>query len=107
MKKTFILFLSLSYSFLFSQTIEQRLEISKHSNQVENAKLLEELTTQQNERNKRLTEYFTNNPKVERKTNFNGVLKEIVDVLPNGKIIYAQTLNAGVSQTSGANRLYN
>ena len=106
MKKTFILFLFLSSSFLFSQTIEQRLEISKHSNQVENAKLLDELTTQQNERNKRLKEYFKNNPKVERKTNFNGVLKEIVDVLPNGKIIYAQTLNSGIANTSRTTSLY-
>ncbi|MEC5172505.1 hypothetical protein [Chryseobacterium nepalense] len=62
---------------------------------------------EQSQRNLRLLRFLNQNPGYSKKINQpNFGVRELVDVLPNGKYIYAQTDNAGASITVRSNKLY-
>lgn len=105
--------LSLSAVFLllpltiYSQTLEERQIISSYSdkiaNQVQSARLLQE----ENARKIRLNNYLILNPTVKPVTIDSQYKKtELMDVLPNGELIYAITDNAGAATTARATSLY-
>ncbi|WP_066439112.1 S8 family serine peptidase [Chryseobacterium sp. CCH4-E10] len=110
MKNTTILFLIsplLSLS-LNGQSLEDRLKIANYSNTSANAAIEKQFNTDKTDRNLRLSRYLAQNPGFPKKINLsNHGVRELVDVLPNGEFIYAQTDNAGAALTARANRLYN
>lgn len=108
MKKRNLLFLVLGLPMVaFGQTKEERERIASFSNKEGNTKLALELKQEDDQRKLRLSNYLAANPFVKKviKDDESGRL-EIMDVLPNGEIIYAKTDNAGSAITSRANRLY-
>ncbi len=110
MKNTTILFLIsplLSLS-LNGQSLENRLKIANYSNTSANAALQKQFITDKIDRNLRLSRYLTKKPGFPKKINLpNHGVRELIDVLPNGELIYAQTDNAGAALTARANKLYN
>ncbi|AZA59049.1 S8 family serine peptidase [Chryseobacterium shandongense] len=110
MKNTTILFLIsplLSLS-LNGQSLENRLKIANYSNTAANAALQKQFITDKIDRNLRLSRYLTKKPGFPKKINLpNHGVRELIDVLPNGELIYAQTDNAGAALTARANKLYN
>lgn len=91
-----------------AQTDEEKIKIASHSNKEANAKLALELHQQEDERVARLNAFLAANP------NVNPVIKddesgkvELMDVLPNGEFVYAQTYNDGAATTARAKALYN
>jgi hypothetical protein len=110
MKNTAILFLISPFLFLSlnGQSLEDRLKIANHSNTAANAALQKQFNTDKTDRNLRLSRYLTQNPGFSKKINLpNHGVRELIDVLPDGEFIYAQTDNAGAALTARANRLYN
>lgn len=105
MKKTYTFFLLISFSFLFSQTKEQLREVIKNTNVTELNKLRDEFNLEHAIRQARINEYLTRNPEVQKRTEENGVVKEIYDVLDN-EVWYYSTSNRLSAQTARANRLY-
>lgn len=62
---------------------------------------------EQSQRNLRLSRFLNQNPGYSKKISQpNFGVRELVDVLPNGEYIYAQTDNAGASITTRSNKLY-
>ncbi|AZA95695.1 S8 family serine peptidase [Chryseobacterium shandongense] len=110
MKNTTILFLIsplLSLS-LNGQSLENRLKIANYSNTAANAALQKQFITDKIDRNLRLSRYLIKKPGFPKKINLpNHGVRELIDVLPNGELIYAQTDNAGAALTARANKLYN
>lgn len=107
MKKRILLLFSIIPILGFSQTEEERREIASHSNQVANEKLAAELKAEDEQRKIRLANYFAANPDINKIVyDDERGKKEIMDVLPNGELIYAQTDNAGAAITARANHLY-
>ncbi|MGD1318980.1 S8 family serine peptidase [Chryseobacterium sp. 2R14A] len=107
MKKVYFLIMLIP-ALYFSQTVEEKTRIAEQSNKEANIMLLTELRKQENERKVRLENYLRSNPKVSKVTKFGEIgSKELMDVLPNGEFIYAQTDNAGAATTARATSLYN
>lgn len=107
MKKVYFLIMLLP-TLYFSQTVEEKTKIAKQSNKEGNIMLLTELKQQENERKVRLENYLKSNPKISKVSKFGEIgTKEIMDVLPSGEFIYAQTDNAGAATTARATSLYN
>ncbi len=93
--------------FMLSQTKEERAKIASFSNKEANEKLMQNLKNEEIQRKSRLSAYFSAN------TGVNKIVKdeetgkvEIMDVLPNGELVYAKTDNAGAAITARANKLY-
>jgi len=92
---------------MHSQTLEDRIKLTSHSNTAANADLQKKLNTEKAARTIRLSSYLNQNPGISKKTAItNHGIRELIDVLPNGELIYAQTDNAGASVTARANKLY-
>lgn len=109
MKSTTISFLISPFLFLSlnGQSLEDRLKISTYSNVSANEVLQRKFNTEKIERNSRLSRFLTQNPGFLKKTNLpNYGIRELVDVLPTGELVFAQTANAGAAITARANRLY-
>ncbi|TXF76227.1 S8 family serine peptidase [Chryseobacterium sp.] len=93
--------------FMFSQTKEERAKIASFSNKESNAVLAQQLKEEDYARKIRLNNYLQNNPTVNKVVvDDKGGIIEIIDVLPNGEIIYAKTDNAGSAITARATSLY-
>ncbi len=91
-----------------AQTQEEKRKIASHSDQAANTLLLKALNTEEFQRKIRLEQYLQQNPNVKRRIKFGKMgIQELIDVLPNGEIIYAKTDNAGAALTARANKLYN
>jgi len=95
--------------FAFSQTAEEKRKLASFSNKEANTVLAKELQKEEQQRKLRLDAYLKSNPQVSKvETTDDGFgKKELMDVLPNGEKIYAQTHNAGSATTSRATSLYN
>lgn len=109
MKSTTISFLISPFLFLSlnGQSLEDRLKISTYSNVSANEVLQRKFNTEKIERNSRLSRFLTQNHGFLKKTNLpNYGIRELVDVLPTGELVFAQTANAGAAITARANRLY-
>jgi len=109
MKKTILLSVTLCLfsTKSFSQTREERLKISQYSNKSANQKLLNLLNEKEISRKQRLNNFLISNPTyVKRLTIGEFGLQELLDVLPNGEMIYAKTDNEGSGITARANKLY-
>lgn len=107
MKKVYFLIMLLPVIF-FSQTKDEREKIVSKSDRIGNAVQLERLKKEDKERKIRLSNYLSNNPRVEKVEKIkNGGIRELVDVSPSGELIYLRTYNDGASKTARANRLYN
>lgn len=109
MKKT--IFLSLTISLFsansYSQTKEERFKISTYSNHFANQKLLKTLREDEISRKQRLNTFLNLNPTFEKRVTVGEFgIQELVDVLPNGNMIYAKTYNEGAGITARANKLY-
>ena len=91
----------------FGQTKEERERIASFSNKEGNTKLALELKQEDDQRKLRLSNYLAANPFVKKviKDDESGRL-EIMDVLPNGELIYAKIDNAGAATTARATALY-
>lgn len=91
----------------FSQTVEEKRKIASQSDQIANAVLLQELKTDENNRQIRISNYLNQNPGAKRiiKDDDSGKI-ELKDILPNGSPIYNATYNAGAAITSRATALY-
>ncbi|MDF2934344.1 MAG: C-terminal target protein [Chryseobacterium sp.] len=110
MKKTIFLsvVLCLFSAKSFSQTKEERLKISTFSDKLANQKLLNTLNNNEISRKQRLTIFLNSNPNyVKRLTIGEFGIQELIDVLPNGDMVYAKTDNEGAGITARANKLYN
>ena len=105
MKINFYLFF-LIVSFSFAQTKEQRKFIIRNSNTETLKQLAAQFDSEFLKRKERISEYLLKNPEAVVSFYKDSVLKEIYDVLPNGEILYNQTLNAGSARTSKATTLY-
>lgn len=109
MKKTILLsvVLCLISSKSFSQTKEERLKISSFSNKLANQKLLNLLNNNEVSRKQRLNAFLNLNPTyIKRSTIGEFGIQELIDILPNGDMIYAKTDNEGAGITARANKLY-
>lgn len=107
MKKRNLLFLVLGLPMVaFGQTKEERERIASFSNKEANEKLSLELILQEKARITRINDFLQLNPQIQRITIVNGVKKELMDVLPNGEFVFAQTDNAGAATTARATTLY-
>src|SRR5690606_30611652 len=93
--------------FSFSQTKEEREKIASFSNKEANAVLKKQLAEEEAARKARVNVFLNNNPGANLiiKDDKNGKL-EIVDVLPNGEIVYAKSYNSGAATTARATSLY-
>ncbi len=94
--------------FAFSQTAEEKRKLASFSNKEANAVLAKELQKEEQQRKLRLDAYLKSNPQISKVeiTDDGFGKKELMDVLPNGEKIYAQTHNAGSAITARANSLY-
>ncbi|MBW8361626.1 MAG: S8 family serine peptidase [Kaistella sp.] len=92
--------------FIFSQTKEEREKIASFSNKESNAILAKQLQEEESARKIRVNNYLQNNPDVKKVVRVGSTKTEIIDVLPNGEIIYAKTYNEGAALTARANKLY-
>lgn len=94
--------------FLNAQTVEEKRKIASFSDKQANAVLLQELKAEEQQRVIRLDQYLKSHPTViAKKVTENGQITELMDVLPNGEKVYAQTDNAGAAITARATKLYN
>ncbi len=111
MKNKYYLLLGLSIlPMLFSaQTVEERKKIASFSNKSINESLVTELNKEYKAAKIRVENYLHSNPNVKKK-NFigldNATMIELMDVSPNGDLIYAKTHNQGAAITARANKLY-
>lgn len=106
--KIILLIISLLFAGIYGQSIEERKTITSHSNKASNAILQQRLNIEKIQRNLRLSQFLDHNPEYSRRIRFlNFGIKELIDVLPNGEFIFAETDNAGAALTARANRLYN
>lgn len=106
--KIILLIISLLFAGVYGQSIEERKTITSHSNKASNAILQQRLNIEKIQRNLRLSQFLDQNPEYSRRIRFlNFGIKELIDVLPNGEFIFAETDNAGAALTARANRLYN
>jgi serine protease AprX len=106
--KKILLIVAVLPIFLHAQTVEEKRKIASFSNQQANAVLLQEVKQEEQQRVARLNQYLKDHPEVVVKTESeNGQITELMDVLPNGEKVYAQTDNAGAAITARANKLYN
>lgn len=105
MKKTYYLLILLS-SLCYSQTEEERKEIANQSDQIANAILLKEIRKEESERKIRIKNYLSNNLNAKKIINDGFNYVELMDVLPNGEMIYAKTHNSGAATTARATSLY-
>jgi len=94
--------------FAFSQTAEEKRKLASFSNKEANTVLAKELQKEEQQRKLRLDAYLKSNPQISKVeiTDDGFGKKELMDVLPNGEKIYAQTHNAGSAITARANSLY-
>lgn len=95
--------------FAFSQTAEEKRKLASFSNKEANTVLAKELQKEEQQRKLRLDAYLKSNPQISKVeiTDDGFGKKELMDVLPNGEKIYAQTHNAGSATTARATALYN
>ncbi len=101
-------FSTASFFLVHAQSTEDREKIATYSNKEANAVLEKKINDEKIQRDIRLSRYLGQNPGFSKKINLpNYGIKELIDVLPNGEFIYAQTDNAGAAITARANRLYN
>src|SRR5690606_30774025 len=91
---------------LSAQTKEEREKIASFSNHIANAATVLELKADEEARKLRLQTFLSNNPDVKR-IQYNPGKIELLDVLPNGDLIFAKTFNAGSAVTARATALYN
>lgn len=90
------------------QSLQDRTKISSYSNAAGNAVLQQRLNAEKMQRNFRLSQFLLQSPLFSKKANLpNFGIRELIDILPNGERIYAQTDNAGASITARADKLYN
>lgn len=90
-----------------AQSVEDRKIISSFSNKAGNYELKKLLDKENSERKARLEKFLVQNnsfKKTSKKGGFGSI--ELMDVLPNGEKIYAQTTNDGAATTSRAKNLY-
>ncbi|MBW7675633.1 S8 family serine peptidase [Chryseobacterium chendengshani] len=110
MKNKYYLIVSLILPLsIAAQSAQERTKIASFSNKIGNQILKEELMRESNNATIRVTNYLKNNPAVKKRIFFgedNWGIREIMDIAPNGEIIYAETYNDGASKTARANRLY-
>lgn len=104
-----LLFTAVSWFFtLQGQTADERKEISIQSNKSANTLLQHRLNVENSQRDLRISRFLSQNPGYSKKISQPNLgVRELIDVLPNGEYIYAQTDNAGASITARANKLYN
>lgn len=109
MKNKYLPILLLSISFFgYSQTQQEKEKIAAFSNKAANEALAKELQNEESQRIIRLNTYLQNNPQISKVEKFGEFgKKEIMDVLPNGELVYARTDNSGAATTARANKLYN
>jgi serine protease AprX len=101
-------FSSASFFLVHAQSTEDREKIATYSNKEANALLEKKIKDEKIQRDLRLSRYLSQNPGFSKKISLpNNGIKELIDVLPNGEFIYAQTDNAGAATTARATRLYN
>lgn len=107
MKKTYFLMVLLPTIF-FTQTIQERKRIASFSDEVSNSILLSKLKSKEVERVNRISNYLSQNPEAKKVIKFGtSGLKELMDVSPNGDLVYVQTYNQGAATTARATSLYN
>lgn len=100
-------FSSASFFLVHAQSTEDREKIATYSNKEANALLEKKIKDEKIQRDLRLSRYLSQNPGFSKKISLpNDGIKELIDVLPNGELIYAQTDNAGAATTARATRLY-
>lgn len=107
MKKKYLLLILVSNLF-FSQTTEERKKISQESNKEGNLALFKELFKEESDRKIRLNDFLLKHPdfkKVVKDKEFG--TKELIDVKPDGELVYVKTYNPGAAITARANKLYN
>lgn len=110
MKKSIFLsaILHLFFANSYAQTKEERLKISSFSDKIANQKLSIILSDNEINRQLRLNNFLSSNPNYKVKSVIDGFgIQELIDVLPNGEMIFAKTHNEGAGITARANRLYN
>lgn len=101
-------FSSASFFLVHAQSTEDREKIATYSNKEANALLEKKIKDEKIQRDLRLSRYLSQNPGFSKKISLpNDGIKELIDVLPNGELIYAQTDNSGAATTARATRLYN
>jgi serine protease AprX len=106
MKKSLLLISIISYSFVFSQTKSDKIEIVKKSNVDGLKSLILQFNLDFLEREIRINKYLLENPLIQRKSIDDNQIKEIYDIVGN-EIYYYQTTNANSSKTGRTNKLYN
>lgn len=90
-----------------AQSIEDKKIISSYSNIEGNIELKKTLIKENNERQLRLKNFLSQNVDTPKKTRIGTIGSiELMDVLPNGEKIYAQTTNDGAATTARAKNLY-
>lgn len=108
-KKYFFIAILIVPSLLLAQTKDERRLISSYSDNRANRLLIEELTKQEKAAQIRVQNYLQQHPDVS-KISYVGkdsaTKRELMDINPNGELIFAETHNAGSAITSRANRLY-
>lgn len=108
-KKYFFIGILIVPSLLMAQTKDERRTISSYSDNKANQLLIEQLTKEEKAAQIRVHNYLAQHPDV-KKVDYigedNATKRELMDVNPNGELIYAQTHNVGSANTSRANRLY-
>lgn len=106
--KKILLFTAVSSFFmLHGQSTEERKKISLYSNKSANIILQKRLYDEKIQRDMRLSVFLNKNTEYSKRVSLpNFGTKELIDVLPNGEFIYAQTDNEGAAITARSNRLY-
>ncbi|SMP07582.1 S8 family serine peptidase [Chryseobacterium profundimaris] len=106
-RKILLVVTACCFVIIHGQSTEERNEISSHSNKAANIILQEKLYVDKAQRNLRLSRYLNQNPGFSKKINLSNYgIRELVDALPSGELIFAQTDNAGASITARTNKLY-
>lgn len=106
-RKMFLLLVSSIFFSTYGQSVEERIKIASYSNKTANIFLQQKLNAEKIERKLRLSKFFSQHPELSKRASLpNFGLKELIDVLPSGEHIYAQTDNAGASTTARAHKLY-
>lgn len=108
--KYYFLGLLIIPSLFSAQTAEERKKIASYSNVQANELQKIELINEEQAAKIRITNYLQLHPEVNKISYIGrdkGIKIELMDIKPNGELIYAKSHNVGAAQTAKADALYN
>lgn len=106
MKYFYVLVSVFCSGMLFSQSKEKLKSVIENTNVSELMLLKEQFQAEYLERQERINDYLSKNPKASRIVKDEFTKKEMYDVLDGKEVLYYETSNAGSSSTIRTNRLY-